>query len=87
MKCLKNGFTLVELIVVISVIVVLMSLVVPATQKVMMNSRKMKAQSHMKQIATAYCAYFNDNGYIPTANSSMELAEIFAKEGYSVLSL
>lgn len=81
-KYLKKGFTLIELIVVVSVIAILMSMVVPATQKVMLNSRKSKAQSYMKQIATAYCSYYNENGYIPSASSSMELAEKFAQEGY-----
>jgi prepilin-type N-terminal cleavage/methylation domain-containing protein len=83
MKNLKKwrAFTLIELIVVISIITILMSLVLPAAQKVLTNARKSKARTYMKQIAETYCRYYQDNGYIPSANSSVELIEKFAETG------
>ncbi|MDR1906907.1 MAG: prepilin-type N-terminal cleavage/methylation domain-containing protein [Puniceicoccales bacterium] len=83
MKTIKKiaGFTLIELIIVVSIIALLMTIIIPASQKVFINSRKVKARSYMKQIAEAYCRYYQDNGYIPTATSSVLLAQEFAKEG------
>ncbi|MDR2372240.1 MAG: prepilin-type N-terminal cleavage/methylation domain-containing protein, partial [Puniceicoccales bacterium] len=83
MKVLKNqrAFTLVELIIVVSIIAILMSIIIPASQKVFVNARRSKAQAAMKQIAETYCRYYQDNGFIPDANTSVGLAEKFAAEG------
>ncbi|MDR0740090.1 MAG: prepilin-type N-terminal cleavage/methylation domain-containing protein [Puniceicoccales bacterium] len=83
MKIVKNrkAFTLIELIIVVSIIAILMSIIIPASQKVFASARKSKAQASMKQIAETYCRYYQDNGFIPDANSSVELAEKFAEEG------
>jgi prepilin-type N-terminal cleavage/methylation domain-containing protein len=77
----RKAFTLIELIVVISVVVVLMSLVIPASQRVLINSRRAKARAQMKQIAETYCRFYQENNYIPNAGNSMDLAEKFAENG------
>ncbi|MDE6576116.1 MAG: type II secretion system GspH family protein [Opitutales bacterium] len=82
MRCLKRGFTLIELIVVISVIAILMSFVLPASQRALLSARKQQARAHMQQIARAYSTYYNEVGSIPDATSSVELAEKFAAEGF-----
>jgi prepilin-type N-terminal cleavage/methylation domain-containing protein len=73
MKALKNrkAFTLIELIIVVSVIAILMSIIIPSSQKGFTNARKTKA----------HCRYYQDNGFIPSAASSVDLAEKFAQEG------
>jgi prepilin-type N-terminal cleavage/methylation domain-containing protein len=83
MKVLKNqkAFTLIELIIVVSIIAILMSIIIPASQKVFANARRSKAQAAMKQIAETYCRYYQDNGFIPDASTSAKLAETFAAEG------
>jgi prepilin-type N-terminal cleavage/methylation domain-containing protein len=83
MKNLKKckAFTLVELIVVISIVSILMSLILPAAQKVLVNARKSKARAHMKQIAETYCRFYQDNGYIPDAESTVALIEKYAEAG------
>jgi prepilin-type N-terminal cleavage/methylation domain-containing protein len=83
MKALNNrkAFTLVELIIVVSIIAILMSIIIPASQKVFAEARKSKARAAMKQIAETYCRYYQSNGFIPDATSSVELAEKFAEEG------
>jgi prepilin-type N-terminal cleavage/methylation domain-containing protein len=77
----RGAFTLIELIAVVSIIGILMTFILPASQKVLLNARKSKAQAYMKQIAGAYCRFYQEKGYIPNAGSSVELAEKFASEG------
>ena len=77
----QKAFTFIELIVVVSVIAVLMTIIVPSAQKVLINSRKSKAQNYMKQIAEGYARYYNEKGYIPQKSSGQDLAHEFAKNG------
>ncbi|MDR0590692.1 MAG: type II secretion system GspH family protein [Puniceicoccales bacterium] len=83
MKNLKNNraFTLIELIVVVSIITILMSLVLPTAQKVLSSARKSKARAYMKQIAETYCRYYQDNGFIPDASNTVQLIEGCAQGG------
>jgi prepilin-type N-terminal cleavage/methylation domain-containing protein len=83
MKKIKSykAFTLVELTIVVAIIAILIALIIPATQKALGSARKAKAMTAMKQIAEAYALYYQDNGSIPTADSSAELAEKFAAAG------
>ena len=62
----KRGFTLVEMLVVIAVIVVLMAILFPVFSRVRAHARKVKCISNLEQIAIALKKYRDDyNGRFP----------------------
>jgi prepilin-type N-terminal cleavage/methylation domain-containing protein/prepilin-type processing-associated H-X9-DG protein len=58
----RNGFTLVELLVVIAVLAILASLLLPALSKSMQAAPRLECASRQKQIAVAFQVYSEDNG-------------------------
>ncbi|OGV56810.1 MAG: hypothetical protein A2017_21565 [Lentisphaerae bacterium GWF2_44_16] len=59
-------FTLVELLIVISIITVLCSLLLPALQKTREKAREISCASNMKQIGICLSMYTSDyNGFVP----------------------
>jgi prepilin-type N-terminal cleavage/methylation domain-containing protein len=63
----SRGFTLVELLVVISIIALLISLLLPALGEAKEIAYRAKCSSGARQVAIATLGYCNDNaGYIPT---------------------
>jgi prepilin-type N-terminal cleavage/methylation domain-containing protein/prepilin-type processing-associated H-X9-DG protein len=56
-----RGFTLVELLVVISVIALLMGILVPALGKARNAAKRTFCQSNLRQIGVAFRAYLDDN--------------------------
>ncbi len=65
----RAGFTLVELLVVIGIIVVLMALVLGATKGTTDAQRKTAALNTSKQIVAAVNAYYTDYARYPTVES------------------
>ena len=61
----RAGFTLVELLVVISIIAVLMALILGAAQSTTQNAKRTEAQNTCKQIVTAVNAYYTDYAKFP----------------------
>jgi prepilin-type processing-associated H-X9-DG protein len=69
----KGGFTLVELMVVIGIIMVLAGMLLPALQKAKESSRRAVCASNLKQIGLACSLYAEENrGWYPPKDEIME---------------
>lgn len=63
----NRGFTLIELIVVISVIAVLAGIILPTMGAIIDDARQARATTEVKHIATACLQYEKELGYLPYA--------------------
>ncbi len=67
MKRRKNGFTLVELLVVITIIAILMGLLLPALSGARESARRIQCQTNLHNIGVAVQSHQKAWGYFPSA--------------------
>ena len=63
---IRQGFTLVELLVTVAVIGILLGLAVPAVQAVRESARKTTCSNNLKQISLAIAQHENSQGFFPS---------------------
>jgi prepilin-type N-terminal cleavage/methylation domain-containing protein len=69
------AFTLVELLVVVSIIALMMGILVPATGKAMLYARTAVCQSNLRDVGNSLEMYQTDNsGWLPALNQSSSTA-------------
>ncbi|HMO14013.1 MAG TPA: DUF1559 domain-containing protein [Pirellulaceae bacterium] len=68
------GFTLVELLVVISVIAILMAILIPAVQSIRESARRSQCQRQLHQISTAAHTYASNFRHFPAGTLGFEEA-------------
>ena len=74
----QRGFTLVEVIVVLSVILLLTGIAVPMLSSYMEDGRRAKAQSEIKVIGASMMSLYKDVGTYPTRNASGTTNTLYA---------
>jgi len=63
----NDAFTLIELLIVISIIIILMGLLFPAFRGAQDQAKKVQAKNDLTQIVTAVTAYYTEYGKYPVA--------------------
>lgn len=78
----RRGFTLIEILVVISIIAVLAGLAFPVISGVLDRAKKVQAKSDLMQIVTAVKAYYTEYGKYPLATWEQSHDVTFASDSY-----
>ena len=70
---MKKAFTLVELLIVITIIGILASIGLGTFTSAQTKSRDVKRKAHLKQLSDAFEAYYNDHGQYPADDDNGNL--------------
>ncbi|MDB6040141.1 MAG: xcpT 2 [Verrucomicrobiales bacterium] len=82
----REGFTLTELLVVISIIAILASLLLPAVSRAIAKAQGVRCLSNLKQLQLSCLLYTDDNdGRLPPNNTTIMAGKLTGKPGSWVL--
>lgn len=82
----NKGFTLMELMVVIAIIVILAGFLTPALNRARRQAKKVECMNNLKQVSIALHAYALDNNeYFPAGEDTAGLA-VLVTQGYITIS-
>src|SRR5580704_2020512 len=73
----KNGFTLVELLVVVAIIGILIGLLVPAVNAARESARRTTCANNLRQLGVALLAYHEANGRFPNGNQCLSVPALY----------
>ncbi len=74
------GFTMIEVLVTISILVMLMSLILPAVQSSRQAAQRVQCQNHMRNVALAALNYATIHGQFPTLHSRMDIQRVSGRQ-------
>jgi prepilin-type N-terminal cleavage/methylation domain-containing protein/prepilin-type processing-associated H-X9-DG protein len=80
---MKRGFTLVELLVVVAIIAALLSITLPAIQRVRETANVVKCASNMRQIGVALTDYESQRGKFPTGKGANYVGKVPGAAAYA----
>lgn len=80
MRAQKNGFTLIEILVVIAIIAILAAILVPAAGHAMRSAKKKRAMAEMNSIKVAALQFFDDHRYMPWPATILQGREVWVGE-------
>lgn len=70
----KQGFTLIEMLMVITIMFVLIALLVPAVKVAIKTARKVEAKANLMSVEVAWRSYFDDYSIWPDFNGGMGIS-------------
>jgi len=66
-KWKRGGFTLIEVLVVISIIALLLGITIPAVQRIRESARRVQCLNHLKQVGIGLASHQSVQGHFPSA--------------------
>lgn len=81
---LRNGFTILELLLVIAICSILLGLSFSAIQKARSTSAKLECTNNLRQIGLAIHSYYNVHNHLPSGHRSFSLTESTPYSGWTL---
>ncbi|SCC95759.1 Fimbrial protein EcpC [Thiomonas sp. X19] len=86
-KQLQQGFTLIELMIVVAIIGILAAIAIPAYQNYVIRAQVTEGMSLADGVQTAAAEYYTNRGVFPSSNTSAGVASAGSITGNYVLSV